>query len=437
MPNLITTDISTSVSVVAIAGQVVFSFPFPIFAADDIKVDIDGSPITTFSVAGVGSSSGGTIALATEALAGDVVTIQRDVPVKRSIDLPATGPVNMEDVDAEFDRFFAIAQQLKTGLARALQVVESEDPLSFPTLVERAGMILSFDALGAIDLYNPTALVGSAGAAATVAIGGVTTLAPGAAATVVNVGTTSAAVLNFAIPQGDGAGFTTEQIQDIVAAMMSAGSGMAIGYDDAAGLLSFASTTTVPAGSITLPQLANLATATFIGRSTAGTGVPEALSATLATALLNVATPTLKGLVPPPGAGMSHAFLRGDVTWAGVEVPLVAAVSDETTALTAGVGKITFRAPFACDVVRVRASLTIAQVSGLLLTVDVNRSGATILSTKLTIDNAERTSVTAVTAPILSGAAFTDDEEISIDIDQVGDGTAKGLKVMLLLRRTA
>lgn len=44
---------------------------------------------------------------------------------------------------------------------------------------------------------------GSAGAAATVTVGTVTTLSPGAPATVTNVGTSSAAVLNFGIPKGD------------------------------------------------------------------------------------------------------------------------------------------------------------------------------------------------------------------------------------------
>lgn len=33
---------------------------------------------------------------------------------------------------------------------------------------------------------------------------------------------------------------------------------------------------------------------------------------------------------------------------------------------------------------------------------------------------------------MISDALLADDAEISIDIDQVGDGTAKGLKVMLI-----
>ena len=111
---------------------------------------------------------------------------------------------------------------------------------------------------------------------------------------------------------------------------------------------------------------------------------------------------------------------------------IVVAASDETTALAAGTGKITFRMPYAFTLTAVRASLTTAQTSGSILTVDINEGGTTILSTKLTIDNTEKTSTTAATAPVISDVNLADDAEITIDIDQVGDGTAKGLKITLI-----
>ena len=111
---------------------------------------------------------------------------------------------------------------------------------------------------------------------------------------------------------------------------------------------------------------------------------------------------------------------------------LVLAASDESTALTAGTSKITFRMPYAFTVSAVRASLTTAQASGSILTVDINDSGTSILSAKLTIDNTEKTSTTATTAAVISDTALSDDAEITIDIDQIGDGTAKGLKITLI-----
>ena len=49
-----------------------------------------------------------------------------------------------------------------------------------------------------------------------------------------------------------------------------------------------------------------------------------------------------------------------------------------------------------------------------------------------TIDNTEKTSTTASTPAVISDSSLADDAEITIDIDQVGDGTAKGLKVTLI-----
>ena len=113
-----------------------------------------------------------------------------------------------------------------------------------------------------------------------------------------------------------------------------------------------------------------------------------------------------------------------------VEIQLAA--SDETTAITAGTNKVTFRMPHAMTVTSVRASLTTAQASGSIFTVDINEGGASILSTKLTIDNTEKTSTTAATAPVISDTALADDAEITVDVDQIGNGTATGLKVTII-----
>lgn len=127
--------------------------------------------------------------------------------------------------------------------------------------------------------------------------------------------------------------------------------------------------------------------------------------------------------------------VTGDITAAGKiknTESIIVACSDEGTALTAGTGKVTFRMPYAFTVTAVRASLTTAQTSGSIFTVDINEGGTTILSTKLTIDNTEKTSTTAATAAVISDSALADDAEITVDIDQIGDGTAKGLKIVLI-----
>lgn len=112
---------------------------------------------------------------------------------------------------------------------------------------------------------------------------------------------------------------------------------------------------------------------------------------------------------------------------------LIIAVGDETTAITTGTAKITFRMPYAFTLTAVRASLTTVSSSG-IPTVDIKENGSTILSTKLTIDASEKTSTTAATPVVISDPALADDAEITIDIDVAGTGAA-GLKVYLIGHR--
>ncbi len=113
---------------------------------------------------------------------------------------------------------------------------------------------------------------------------------------------------------------------------------------------------------------------------------------------------------------------------------ITVALSDETTTITTGNAKVIMRMPLAFTLTAVRASLATASSSG-IPTVDINEGGATILSTKLTIDASEKTSTTAATAAVISDASLADDAEITFDIDVAGTG-ANGLKVTLIGRRT-
>lgn len=116
---------------------------------------------------------------------------------------------------------------------------------------------------------------------------------------------------------------------------------------------------------------------------------------------------------------------------------IMLACSDETTALTTGTAKVTFRMPFAMTLTSVRGSVTTAATGATLLTVDINESGSTILSTKLTFDASEKTTTTATTAAVISDATLADDAEMTIDIDAVGSTVAgAGLKVALIGYRT-
>ena len=108
------------------------------------------------------------------------------------------------------------------------------------------------------------------------------------------------------------------------------------------------------------------------------------------------------------------------------------ACSDLTTNITTGTGKAYFRMPYAFTLTAVRASVFVAQTAGSILTFDINENGTTILSTKLTIDNSEKTSTTAATPAVISDTSLADDAEITIDFDQVGTALAKGVIITLI-----
>lgn len=124
--------------------------------------------------------------------------------------------------------------------------------------------------------------------------------------------------------------------------------------------------------------------------------------------------------------------------WQAQEQSWIVVCSDETTALAAGTAKVTFRMPWSLRLTNLRASLSTAQASGNIFTIDVNASGTSVISTKITIDNTEETSVTAATPFVFASTDTTvdADEEITIDIDQIGNGSAKGLKVTFYGVRT-
>ena len=118
----------------------------------------------------------------------------------------------------------------------------------------------------------------------------------------------------------------------------------------------------------------------------------------------------------------------------------VVALSAETGDLETGTGVTYFRLPFGFTLTELpRASVSTAPV-GSVLTVDINigaTSPATILSTKLTIDASEKTSLSASTPCVLSSSVFNYDDIVSFEIDGVGSSTAGvGLKVELIGIRT-
>lgn len=131
------------------------------------------------------------------------------------------------------------------------------------------------------------------------------------------------------------------------------------------------------------------------------------------------------------------AYDTGSSTPGWVTLPLqtlAIAASDLVTNISTGTGKAYFYAPYDFAVAEVQASLDTPQSAGSIFTVDVNKNGTTILSTKVTIDNTEGSSITAATPPVISTALLTKGDKITVDVDQIGTAGAKGLIVYLVGR---
>jgi hypothetical protein len=182
--------------------------------------------------------------------------------------------------------------------------------------------------------------------------------------------------------------------------------------------LSTVGTSQIDADSVTFAKTQNIATARMLGRTTGGSGDIEELTAAQSKSLLAITAADISDLntaVKPLES-------------------IIIALSDEVTPITVGNAKVTMRMPYAFTLTAVRASLATASSSG-IPTVDINESGSSILSTKLTIDAGEKTSTTAAVPVVISDPSLADDSEITFDVDVAGTG-ATGLKVTFIGRRT-
>lgn len=104
---------------------------------------------------------------------------------------------------------------------------------------------------------------------------------------------------------------------------------------------------------------------------------------------------------------------------------------DETTVITTGAAKRTWRLPIPLLLQGVYSSVSDASDSGAVVA-DVNADGLSVFGTnKLSIDAGEEWSGTAATAADLSAVAYPVGTELTFDVDSAGTN-ARGLKVYLV-----
>lgn len=116
---------------------------------------------------------------------------------------------------------------------------------------------------------------------------------------------------------------------------------------------------------------------------------------------------------------------------------IISAISSEVIPLTTGTRLMTFRCPFPLRFDTpgyegyIRASVSTAPVGAdIVVTVDMN--GSPMLTTPITIEDGQLTSVTAAVQPEFAVSLAPDDAEFSVNVTQVGSSVAGfGLKLSI------
>ncbi|HYD67602.1 phage tail fiber protein, partial [Azospirillum sp.] len=114
---------------VADGAQAAFTFPFPIFASEDVQVFLGAALQSTgYTVSGAGDSAGGTVAFASAPAAGTTVTLRRRVPVERMTDFLESGPLTASALNRELDALTACLQQVAGDQELMLRYADTDLP---------------------------------------------------------------------------------------------------------------------------------------------------------------------------------------------------------------------------------------------------------------------------------------------------------------------
>jgi hypothetical protein len=145
------------VQYVADGVQTAFTYPFPIFEADDLEVRINGAvQAAGFSVAGATNPTGGAVSFSVPPAAGASVLLRRHLAIARTTAFQDNGVLRARTLNAELDYQVAVMQELADEIGASLQVDPSEigSGVVLPARSARANKLLGFDAIGGVAVYS-------------------------------------------------------------------------------------------------------------------------------------------------------------------------------------------------------------------------------------------------------------------------------------------
>jgi len=184
-------DISPRIQYAGDGVQTVFTYPFPIFVDANIDVyeDTGLKTITThYTVAGAGSSTGGTVTFITAPAVGIVVTLMRNIAVERTSDFQESGEFRAKVINDELDKLTATQQQIEADQDRSLRLGPTDSAIStiIPAKATRSGKVLGFDATTGdpiVSNENLSAIEGASTSAAAAAVDALSAAVDAATAT--------------------------------------------------------------------------------------------------------------------------------------------------------------------------------------------------------------------------------------------------------------
>jgi hypothetical protein len=193
-------DVTPRIAYTATSGQTDFAIPFVFFDDTDLLVYVNAvlkTLTTDYTLTGALSNDDDAriLTFVSGLTVGDAVVIARDIPIARTTDFPASGPLQINSLNTALDKAFAVMQQLEDSIARTLRLAASDpaDNLTLPAAADRASKFLGFDADGnpmaseavtgvAVSAFMETVLDDATAAAARTTLGVDTAIANVAAA---------------------------------------------------------------------------------------------------------------------------------------------------------------------------------------------------------------------------------------------------------------
>lgn len=144
-------NISPIVRYVADGIETAYSFGFPIFASEDLRVSMNGAEQASgFTISGAGNTAGGTVTFDTAPALSTIITLARNLPIERITDYLESGDFSAASINGELDYIIASLQQVSRQSDTMLRYGDNEAPseTTLPARSIRSNKALGFDANG-------------------------------------------------------------------------------------------------------------------------------------------------------------------------------------------------------------------------------------------------------------------------------------------------